>query len=73
MSEPVVKQIVLASRPQGLPTREHETEQGQVVERYAEGREDRERSDQRDRDCQQRYDRRSDVLQEDKHNQRNQY
>src|SRR5215469_18020859 len=46
--------------------RQHQAEQGQVVERYAEGREDREGSDQRDRNRDDRDDSRTPALQEEK-------
>ena len=47
--------------------RQYQGEQGQVVERYAQGREDRERPDQGDRDRDHRNDGRSPALQEDEY------
>ena len=47
--------------------REHEAEQGQVVERYAEGHEDRERPDEGDRDRDDRNDGRAPALQEEEY------
>src|SRR6516162_4528871 len=47
--------------------REHEAEQGQVVERYAEGHKDRERPDEGDRNRNDRDDGRSPALQEEEY------